>query len=289
MSSNIVLSAAMEQNLLSLQNTAANMSATQKDLATGYKVNSAVDNPSAFFSASAERNRAGDLSNLKNDMGEAVQTATAAQNGVTAITDLIQQMQSVVQSARTATTANRDTLQTQYNALRTQLNQAVSDSNYKGTNLLQKGTLTVTFNETSTSTLTIGGFSAVAGSRASFKATTIKGGLGISTAGASGAVSWGAASFGNILTTHASQLSSALSTLRTQSQNLATNLSVITIRQDYTSNMINTLNAGADALTLADPNQEGANMLALQTRQQLGLVSLQLASQANQSVLRLFP
>jgi flagellin len=289
MSSNIVLSASMEQNLLSLQKTQANMNMTQYHLSTGYKVNSAIDNPSAYFAATAERNRATDLSNLKNDMGEAVQTVTEAQNGITAITDLIQQMQSVVQSARTATTAGRDTLMTQYNGLRTQLDQAVNDASYKGTNLLQANTLTVVFNEISTSSLSIKGFSAVAGSRSSFAASTISGGLGISTAGSTGAASWGGATFTQILNTHATQLTAALNTLRTQSQNLATNLSVVTIRQDYTSNTVNTLNAGADALTLADPNAEGANMLALQTRQQLGLVSLQLASQAQQGILRLFP
>ena len=289
MSSNIVLSAAMEQNLLSLQNTQMQMNKTQQALATGYSVNSATDNPSAYFAAQSERNRAGLLSNLKAAMGEAVQTVTEAQNGVTAITALIQQMQAVVQSAKTATTAGRDTLQTQYNTLRTQLNQTVGDANYKGTNLLESQTLTVTFNETSTATLSITGFSAVAGSRTSFNATTISGGLGISTAGSTGAYSWGGATFNQILATHASQLSSALATLQTQSQNLAANLSVVTVRQEFASNTIDTLNAGADGLTLADPNQEGANMLALQTRQQLGIDSLSLASQAQQSILKLFP
>jgi len=289
MSSNIVLSAAMEKNLLSLQNTQMQMNTTQNDLSTGYAVNSATDNPSAYFAATAERNRASLLANLKSDMGEAVQTVTEAQNGVTAITSLIQQMQAVVQSAKTATTAGRDTLMAQFNTLRSQLNSAVGDSNYKGTNLLENNTLTVTFNETSTSTLSIKGFSAVAGSRTSFNATTISGGLGISTAGSTGAYSWGGATFNQILSTHATQLSNALVTLQTQSQNLAANLSVVTVRQQFASNTINTLNAGADALTLADPNQEGANMLALQTRQQLGIVSLQLASQAQQSILRLFP
>jgi len=289
MSSNIVLSAAMQQNLLSLQNTQTQMNKTQYDLSTGYSVNSAVDNPSAYFAATSERNRANELSNLKADMGEAIQTVTEAQNGITAVTAVIQQMQAVVQSAKTATTAGRDSLMTQYNGLRSQLNQLVADANYKGTNLLENNTLTVTFNETNTSSLSITGFSAVAGSRASFAATTITGGLGISTAGATGASSWGGSTFSQILNTHATQLSAALTTLQTQSQNLASNLSTVNIRQQFASNTINTLNGGADALTLADPNEEGANMLALQTRQQLGIVSLSLASQAQQSVLRLFP
>jgi flagellin-like hook-associated protein FlgL len=84
------------------------------------------------------------------------------------------------------------------------------------------------------------------------------------------------------------QLNTAISTLRTQSSNLASNLSVVTIRQDFTDGMVNTLLKGADNLTLADMNEEGANMLMLQTRQQLGTTSLKMASDAAQAVLRLF-
>jgi len=86
----------------------------------------------------------------------------------------------------------------------------------------------------------------------------------------------------------ASQLESALTTLRTQSSNLSANLSVVTTRQSFTDSMVNVLNTGADNLTLADMNQEGANMLMLQTRQSLGTSSLSMASQAAQSVLKLF-
>ena len=59
-------------------------------------------------------------------------------------------------------------------------------------------------------------------------------------------------------------------------------------RQDFTKAMINTLQTGADNLVLADTNEEAANMLALQTRQQLSQTALSLASQADQAVLRLF-
>ena len=83
-------------------------------------------------------------------------------------------------------------------------------------------------------------------------------------------------------------LDSALSTLRVNAQTLSSNNGVVTSRQTFTTNMINTLTQGADQLTAADTNEEGANMLALQTRQQLGIVALQLSSQAQQSVMKLF-
>jgi flagellin-like hook-associated protein FlgL len=81
-------------------------------------------------------------------------------------------------------------------------------------------------------------------------------------------------------------LASASTQLRAQSKNLANNLNIITTRQDFTDNMISTLKTGSDNLTLADMNQEGANMLMLQTRQSLGTTALSLSSQAAQSILR---
>jgi flagellin-like hook-associated protein FlgL len=88
--------------------------------------------------------------------------------------------------------------------------------------------------------------------------------------------------------TATTDLSKALTTLRAQSQTFGSNLSTVQIRQDFTKSMINTLQVGSDALTLADTNEEGANLLALQTRQQLSTTALSLASQSSQAVLRLF-
>ena len=80
----------------------------------------------------------------------------------------------------------------------------------------------------------------------------------------------------------------ALSTLRTQSKAFGSSLSTVQARQDFTKSMINTLTTGADNLTLADSNEEGANLLALQTRQQLSTTALSLAVQSDRNVLRLF-
>ena len=84
------------------------------------------------------------------------------------------------------------------------------------------------------------------------------------------------------------QLTTALGTVASQASDFGSHLSIVQNRQTFTNNMINTLRVGADGLTLADTNEEGANMLALQTRQQLSVTALSLASQAQQSVLKLF-
>ena len=90
------------------------------------------------------------------------------------------------------------------------------------------------------------------------------------------------------IATATGELTAALTTLRSQAQAFGSNLSTVQVRQDFTKAMINTLQTGADSLTLADSNEEGANLLALQTRQQLSTTALSLASQASQAVLRLF-
>jgi flagellin-like hook-associated protein FlgL len=84
------------------------------------------------------------------------------------------------------------------------------------------------------------------------------------------------------------QLDAATSKLRSASSGLSTNLNIIQTREDYTAEFANVLTEGATKLTASDQNEEGANILTLQTRQQLGTISLSLANQAQQAILRLF-
>jgi flagellin-like hook-associated protein FlgL len=269
--SGIVLSAGVRANLLQLQQTSSLISSTQSKLATGKRVNSALDNPNNYFTAQGLSNRAGDLNNLLDSMATGVNTIQAANNGISAITKLVQSAQSLAsQAQQTSDTATRASLSAQFDDLRTQIDQLAGDSGFNGINLLGGDDLTVTLNEDGSSSTTVTGVDDTTG-----------GDLSVSAA----ANNWAAAAD---ITAASTELSAALTTLRTQSQSLSSNLSVVQIRQDYTKAMINTLQQGADALTLADSNEEGANLLALQTRQQLSSTALSLASQADQSVLRLF-
>ena len=103
MSSNITLSAGVRQNLLSLQSTAALLSTTQGRLASGKKVNSALDNPSNFFTSQSLSNRANDLSALLDSIGQAQQTLSAADQGITSLTSLVQSAKSIATQAGQAT------------------------------------------------------------------------------------------------------------------------------------------------------------------------------------------
>lgn len=379
MSSGVVLSSGVRAALSSLANTSAAQAQAQNRLATGKKVNSALDNPTNFFTASGLNNRASDLGRLLDSIGQATKTLEAADKGIKAITKLVENAQSVTQqalaSARstaslqgtatltastnlvslgftatdtiTVTTgatnatltvgagstvqnlidainndadvtaqasltsdgklliegtgtdgialtatdttdlddigfltgnqtaaagtasAARTSLASQFDALRTQINQIAQDSGYNGVNLLDSDALKVTFNETDTSSLTISGVN--------FSST----GLGVSASTESFQTDKSIKDAQTTLTT-------ALNTLRSRASTFGSNLSVVQNRQDFTKGLIDTLTTGADQLVVADPNEEGAKLLALNTRAQLSGTALSLASQSDQAVLRLF-
>ncbi|HEY8383112.1 MAG TPA: flagellin [Microvirga sp.] len=273
----ITLSSGVRQALASIQSTAAQASVTQNRLATGKKVNSALDNPASFFKASGLNNRANDLTRLMDDMGQSVKTLEAADKGIKAITKLVENAQSIATQAKSASdTTTRTNLGNQFDEILTQIDELAQDAGYNGVNLLQSNSLSVKFNEkvTGASKLDITGVDRDSG------------GLGLSAA----AATWdGTATANNTaIDTQLTNLGTALNTLRSTASTFGSNLSVVQNRVDFTKGMIDTLNAGADALVSADPNEEGANLLALQTRAQLSGTALSMASQADQAVLRLF-
>jgi flagellin-like hook-associated protein FlgL len=167
----------------------------------------------------------------------------------------------------------RKNLISQFNDLRDQLDKFANDASFNGINLLKGDKLSIVLNETNTSSIEI-------------KSTNASG-VSVST------LSIGAADATEFrddasLDARLNGLSTSLSTLRSQSSTFGSNLSIVQNRQEFTKSMISTLQTGADNLVLADSNEEAANLLALQTRQQLSSTALSLASQADQAVLRLF-
>ncbi|MBR2884272.1 MAG: hypothetical protein IKB93_05705, partial [Clostridia bacterium] len=162
--SNISLTASMRSNLLSLQNTQKLMDQTQERLSTGNKVNSAIDNPSSYYTAQALNNRASDLSALLDSMGQAIQTIKAADEGIKAITEFAEQAKAVAQSASdTNDAAEVENYMNQFAEIRKQITAVANDSGYKGVNLLNTGNnLTVKFSDNDGSSLTISGEDATA-------------------------------------------------------------------------------------------------------------------------------
>jgi len=158
----------------------------------------------------------------------------------------------------------------QYNSILSQIDGMAADSSYQGTSLLNNTSATaLVVNFGNNHSLSIAGFDATSS------------GLGL-TAAQNG---WTSSTAVNNDT---AKLDTALTTLQSQSSTLSTNLSTIQARQNFSTQLENVLTTVANNLTLADTNEEGANMLMLQTQQSLGTTALSLASQSAQSVLRLF-
>jgi len=230
---------------------------------------------------------------LLDSMGQAISTIKAANEGIESITSFVEQAKAVANSAAEATTsAERGAYGKQFDQLVAQIDKLADDSGYKGINLIggTGTTLTVNFDETGTNKLQIAskngkslGIGLIAA--ANYKAETAWAAADVpadpehETPASGGAVN---------IADSITRAGTAISNLRSMASEFGNNYSIVQTREEFTTNLINVLEEGADKLTLADMNEESANMLALQTRQQLAINSLSLASAAAQSVLKLF-
>ncbi len=291
----ITLTSATRANLLSLQNTTSLIDRTQERLATGLKVNNAIDDALAFFKARNLNSRARDLSTIKDQIANGISTIKAAIQGLESMESLIKQMKALAQSAISAPeSSTRAKLASQFNELRSQIDNIAEDAHFNGYNLLKNKTqsftggadmLTVKFNERieppDLSQLIVSGLSTTDFETVMARAAVATG---------SGTDVWGVTGSAAVTAINASirALDSAMVTVRQSAQEFGTNSAMLQIRIDFTENLINTLRGGASQLVNADLNEESANLLSLQTRQELGTISLSIAQRSEQSILRLF-
>jgi flagellin len=199
-------------------------------------------------------------------------TGAAGSSGATEILNELGLTAGTVSGTAVASGNNttRTTLQGDFNSILTQIDQLAQDTSYNGVNLLNGDNLRVVFNETNTSSLTISGV------------TDSSAGLGLTQISGTGFQA------DSTINTTISSIQAALSNVQAQTETFGTNASTIQIRQSFTQQLVNVLQTGANNLVLADQNQESANLLTLQTQQQLEISALSIANQANQSVLKLF-
>jgi flagellin len=296
MSSSIVLGSAVRQNLLSLQGINSQINTSEGHLATGLKVASAIDNAVSFFQAQSLNNRASDLLERKANIDQAISSLTTATNAAQSVVSILQQLQGVVNSAKTETGAQLTSAGTQFSTLIKQLNNLVGDSSYQGLNLVNSATstLTVQFSLTATSTLKVTGsnlnFSSIAGASAFSAIKFSFGGANNVSAGSGLSVAIGkfSAATNTQLNGVFNVLQNAIQTVQGDAQTLGANVTLLQTRLSFTAQYATTLQGGSDKLTLADVNKESTNLVTLQTRQQLSIQSLSIATQSEQAVLRLF-
>jgi flagellin-like hook-associated protein FlgL len=296
MSDNIVLSRGIRTNLLLLQGHSRNLEISQERLATGKRVNSVLDNPLNYFQADGLRQRGRDLSNLLDQMSISIETLKVTGKAIEAIQKLAESAIGILRNAAaTSDNATRNAARQSFEEIKNQINQLAQDASYNGRNLLNGGVagayntqfdLRVSFNESLTTQLDVKAVNLRATGTGATGATdpplqTFVPRTAV-TAYDSGAAGDAA------LQADLAALSAFNSGLRAAASNFGINLTILQNRQDFTKGAILTLNVGSDALTIADQNEEGAKLLALQTRQQLSTQALSLANQADQAVLRLF-
>lgn len=158
MAGNVTLTSAVRDNLLSLQNTSKLINQTQSRLSTGLKVGGPIDDPVAFFQAKALNDRASDFTAKKDSIDQGISTVTTALNAVEGIESLVKQLKGLALSAKSATTsAEISTVVTQFNELKSQINNLANDATYQGLNLVAGSgqTLTVSFSNDTASQMSV--------------------------------------------------------------------------------------------------------------------------------------
>jgi flagellin len=314
MSNDVTLTAAARSVLLTLQNTEHQTLVAQNALATGQKVSSVTDNAVAYFQAQALSNRANDFTNFKNGIDQGISALQAALTATSGVNNILQQMKGIVQAAESESPAQRASATAQFNELAGQIAQLVQDASYQGLNLLSSSSndLKVQFSErASASFLEVTGFALVNGASGSvattenlftdvlaydsamtfhFSVVVQDTALVYSAQGFSVMDVTDPASGANVLSAFNStvtRLDNAITNLQGISASLGTNVAILQTRLSFSGEYINTLTDGANKLTLADLNEEGAALQALQTRQQLGIQALSISGQQQQAILQL--
>lgn len=292
MADSVTLSNSIRSNLLSLNQTSTMVQRTNSRLSTGLKVSSAIDDAVAYFQSKGLNDRAGDLTNRKDGIDQGISSLKTALTTLESAEKLMVQMKGVVLSAKSATNAERSDLATQFQTLSVQINNLVNDASYQGLNLVNATTasMTIQFSDKTAAQLQVDGVDMRISQFAGFSSSAASANaVSISTFDTTFTGSWTAVSnsvsvFDKII----EKMDSAISTIRSNAKNIGTNVALLQTRADFTKSYVNTLKEGADKLSLADLNEEGANLVALQTRQQLGIQALSFAGQQEQGVLSLF-
>ena len=254
----VTLSSAVRTTLDSTQRVSNLQARTQEHLATGLR-NDLLSNPQAVTVANSLSNRAADLLTTKDSLGQGASAVGATVSGLEFISQLLDQAKAIAtQYEGTSDPTQQAALTQQFNVISQQIDNAANDSSYGGTNLISSSpdTLNIPANGDGSSSITIQG--------AASDSTSL--GLTLSTA----------------------SVDAAQSSVRSNIQSIASNASVIGIRDNFNTNLVNSLQDGAAKLTQADLNEEAANSLSLQTRQQLSTFATGIAAQSQQSIVQLF-
>ena len=269
----ISVSASTRQAVTLLQRTADLRAESTRRLATVLRVGTVNDGPSAFFQAQGLSSRVRDLLSAKDNIGQAASAVESALVGLDSIESLSQQLKGLALAAKGGTAEQRAAAAEQFDTLRTQLSALAEDAGYGGTNLISSdpGDLNVNLNGSGGSDLTIRG-------RASDGSTL---GIGSAAGGYNGF-----ATDADIDAAVAS-LDNAITSVRSSAASLGSSAAALNVRETFNEDLANTLDAGAAKLVQADLNEEGARLVSLGVREQLGTEALRIATRSDQLIANL--
>ena len=298
--SDLSIGAASRSAVLSLQESGALLMRTQNRLITGLKVASAVDDSVAFYKAKSLSDRASDFSARKLEIDQGISSMKSGINGGSLADSILKQMKGIINSVRTADSSTRTALSAQFADLTKQINSAVTDGSYQGLNLINNSSasLTVYFNQGTTASVTVKATNLMASKLLTTMGVgTSAGGLvalanmlqaaGATVGGFSTLTSQTSLSPAAVLDRVASIIDRGISRIRSQSSLLGGNVTFLQTRIDFTDEYSSTLTDGSGKLTLADLNQEGANLVSLQARHQIGIQALSIAGQQKAAIINL--
>ncbi len=303
----VSLSQGMRAAVYSMGDIQSSIDTANRRLSTGKKVNTALDNARAYFADQNFKKEARDVSALLDGMDNGLRIVNKAVAAYDSIRKMVESALSLARAAANLGTTDtaRDTYGTQVAQLLQSAQQLAYDSGFNGSTLMQTdatapaavtiqtNTSTVATSQTkislSASDMRLSAATGYAG--AALSAAT-HGLVATATAGQPETVAytngdWVGANAGRV-TTFITVANTMLTNLQTRAANVATQASAIQIRQDFSKAWIRNSNEAGDYLTVADLNEEGANLSALQTKQQLAVQALSLASRSDQAILRLF-
>ena len=274
MAEEVTLNAGQQTTLSILQGTSAQTERTTERLSTGRRVNSAIDDAQAFLLSRNLDTRAAELQASRDDIGQAVSSIGAAQNGLEAISNLTGQLEGIATAARGGTAQERSAAAAQFDEIRNQIDNIARDASFNGTNLIAStpSNVNVSFDENSDSDLTISG-------SASDTAA-----LGISDATGTNNNFATDADIENAL----AEVRQASDSIRSTSASFGADAAILNTRDEFAADQVNISRDASDRLVNADLNEEAARQVSLQTRNGLATAGLNIANQSERAVLDLF-
>jgi flagellin len=304
MSTAVALSAGMRTALYSMGDITSQQATANKRLATGKKVNDALDGPLNYFLARGFDKNKADLANLLDSQNIAQSTIQKAIKTIESISKLVESVQALARQARQSAddTAGgvRETLGGQIATILNQITDFTRDAGFNGKNLLAEvpDNLQIEWNAevgVNLTRLTVNGVSLTPnGAQLGFGTVAQGFATAVNAPPTPDVISFTAGTWTNDATGNGridaliTQSQTALNRLQANASQFSVNLTILQYRIDFSKFTQKTLAQTSDGLTLADVNEEGANLAALQTRQQLSVQALSLANQADQGILRLF-